>query len=195
MLHNLMLTISLSSFNTPRQFKVMSHKPSMVLFAKWFDEASSSELNDPNAMFLATVDENGMPNCRVVLMKAYNDESFTFYTNFESAKGNELLSNPNSALCFNWKSLKRQVYVQGTVDVVPDWEADAYFNSRPRKSRIAAWASKQSRPLSSKSYFFRRMARYTLKFKLPPMPDKSKLEIIRLGSEQLPYCSASHCSA
>ena len=148
----------------------MSHKSAMTLFAEWFEEASKSELNDPNAMFLSTVDENGMPNNRVVLMKAFDDECFTFYTNFESAKGVELLSNPNSALCFNWKSLNRQVYVQGAVDIVADWEADAYFNSRARKSRIAAWASKQSRPLSSKSYFFRRMARYTLKFGIGPIP-------------------------
>src|SRR5688500_18244076 len=113
------------------------------LFAAWLDDATKSEPNDPNGLALATVDESGMPDVRMVLLKGFDEEGFVFYANFESAKGRELLSSMKAAMCFHWKSLRRQVRVRGPVEVVSDEEADAYFKSRPRGSRIGAWASKQ----------------------------------------------------
>jgi len=124
-----------------------------ALFAQWFDEASRHELNDPNAMAVATVDRDGLPNVRVVLLKGLDaadrgaDRGFVFYTNFESAKGREIISAGKVALNFHWKSLRRQVRVRGSVAPVSDAEADAYYASRPRGSRIGAWASDQSRPM------------------------------------------------
>ena len=121
-----------------------------ALFAAWLEEAERSEPNDPNAMALATVDEEGLPNVRMVLLKGCDERGFVFYTNFESQKGQELLGSGKAALCFHWKSLRRQVRVRGPVEPVSGAEADAYFASRPRDSRIGAWASKQSRPLESR---------------------------------------------
>eukprot|EP01037_Dinobryon_pediforme_P030149 gene30148-34094_t len=120
------------------------------LFAQWLADAEGKEPNDPNAMALATVDETGLPNVRMVLLKGFDPHGFVFYTNFESQKGRELLGAGKAALLFHWKSLRRQVRVRGPVEVVTDAEADAYFVSRPRGSRIGAWASKQSRPLESR---------------------------------------------
>ena len=121
-----------------------------ALFRGWFDEASRSEPNDPNAMALATVDADGLPNVRMVLLKGADEAGFVFYTNTESNKGRELEANPKAALVLHWKSLRRQVRARGTVARVSDAEADAYFQSRPRDSRIGAWASRQSRPLESR---------------------------------------------
>ncbi len=126
-----------------------------ALFKDWFAEASASEINDPNAMSVATVDRDGLPNVRIVLLKGLDEASvknrgFVFYTNFEGAKGRELLAQPKVALAFHWKSLGRQVRVRGLVTVVSDAEADAYYASRPRLSRIGAWASQQSRPLDDR---------------------------------------------
>lgn len=121
-----------------------------ALFGTWLDEASQSEINDPNAVALATVDESGLPNVRMVLLKGFDAEGFVFYTNYESAKGRELLSAKKAAMCFHWKSLRRQVRIRGAVETVSDAEADAYFVTRPRGSRIGAWASSQSRPLESR---------------------------------------------
>ena len=117
------------------------------LFAEWLGEAEASEPNDPNAMALATVDGEGLPDLRMVLLKGHGPDGFVFFTNFESAKGRELLAQPRAALLFHWKSLRRQVRVRGAVAPVSDAEADAYFATRPRGSRIGAWASQQSRPL------------------------------------------------
>ena len=117
------------------------------LFADWLKDAEKSEPNDPNAMALSTVDDEGLPNSRMVLMKGFDDRGFVFYTNFESQKGQEIQANFKAALLFHWKSLRRQVRVRGLVEVVTDAEADEYFASRPRDSRIGAWASAQSRPL------------------------------------------------
>lgn len=121
-----------------------------VLFGKWFTEAKKSEVNNPNAMCLATVDRSGFPNARMVLLKDYNAKGFVFYTNYESAKGEELLSTGEAALCFYWKSLQKQIRVTGRVVPVSEEEADAYFSSRPRGSQIGAWASQQSRPIPSR---------------------------------------------
>ena len=122
------------------------HDP-IAAFDGWLQEAAASEPNDPNAMSLATVGADGMPNARMVLLKGHDARGFVFYTNLESQKGDELADNAQAALCFHWKSLHRQVRVQGPISAVSDAEADAYFNSRGRQSRIGAWASQQSRPL------------------------------------------------
>lgn len=121
-----------------------------VLLDTWIGEAARSEINDPNAMALATVDSAGMPNVRIVLLKGHDERGFVFYTNCESAKGLELRDQPRAALCLHWKSLRRQVRARGRVSPVSDEEADVYFASRPHGSRIGAWASRQSRPLDSR---------------------------------------------
>ncbi len=121
-----------------------------ALFAEWLKDAEAKEPNDPNAMTLATVDEEGLPNARMVLLKDFDDRGFVFYTNFESQKGQELLVTQKAALVFHWKSLRRQVRVRGLIEAVTAAEADAYFKSRPRDSRIGAWASAQSRPLEGR---------------------------------------------
>jgi pyridoxamine 5'-phosphate oxidase len=121
-----------------------------VLFDTWLEEAKRSEPNDPNAMALATVDRDGLPNVRMVLLKGVDAGGFVFYTNTESNKGRELLATPKAALVLHWKSLRRQVRARGPVTLVTEAEADAYFKSRPRDSRIGAWASQQSRPLESR---------------------------------------------
>src|SRR5687768_10071017 len=118
-----------------------------ALFAAWLADATAKEPNDPNAMALATVDETGMPNVRMVLLKDAGPEGFVFYTNYESAKGRELLTGGKAALCFHWKSLRRQGRARGTVQTVGEAEAGAYFATGPRGSRIGAWASQQSRPV------------------------------------------------
>lgn len=123
----------------------------IAAFDDWLNEAAKSEPNDPNAMSLATVNGDGMPNVRMVLLKGHDARGFVFYTNLESQKGNELAANAKAALCFHWKSLQRQVRVQGPISAVSDDEADAYYNSRGRQSRIGAWASQQSRPYGERA--------------------------------------------
>jgi pyridoxamine 5'-phosphate oxidase len=145
------------------------------LFEAWFAEAAKYEPSDPNAMALATVDAAGLPNVRMVLLKGLDeparpDRGFVFYTNVESAKGRELLASGKAALCFHWKSLRRQVRLRGSVTQVAAEEADAYFASRPRASRIGAWASQQSRPLESRFALEKTVAMYTAKFGLGDIP-------------------------
>jgi len=140
------------------------------LFHAWLEEAGTSETNDPNAMALATVDADGMPDVRMVLLKGLDERGFVFYTNFESAKGNEILGNMKAALCFHWKSLRRQVRVRGTVETVSAEEADVYFQSRPRNSRIGAWASKQSRPLESRFALEKAVAEYAARHLVGEIP-------------------------
>ncbi len=140
------------------------------LFQSWFDEAKASEVNDPNAMAVATVDADGMPDVRMVLLNGFSDQGFVFYTNTESAKGQELAHQPKAALVFHWKSLRRQIRVRGPVARVSDDEADAYFNSRPRESRIGAWASEQSRPLESRFALEKRVAYYAAKYAVGTVP-------------------------
>ncbi len=127
----------------------LAHDP-FALFAEWEKEASLTEPNDPNAMAVASVDEDGLPDVRTVLLKAWDRRGFVFYTNFESAKGREILASMKLAALFHWKSQRRQIRIRGPVEVVSDAEADAYFESRPRGSRLGAWASRQSRPLASR---------------------------------------------
>lgn len=121
-----------------------------ALFEAWFAEAQAKEINDPNAMALATADSAGLPNVRMVLLKGVDHGGFVFYTNEESAKGQELVANMQAAVVMHWKSLRRQVRLRGPVERVTDAEADAYFQSRALQSRLGAWASKQSRPLESR---------------------------------------------
>ncbi|MGO4566537.1 pyridoxamine 5'-phosphate oxidase [Rhizobium sp. 2YAF20] len=141
-----------------------------ALFAAWLKEAEASEVNDPNAVALATVDEDGLPNVRMVLLKGFDHDGFVIYTNFESQKGQELLSQKKAAMCFHWKSLRRQIRLRGLVEVVTDQEADEYFRQRPRGSRIGAWASKQSRPLESRFALEKAVAEYTAKYPLGEIP-------------------------
>jgi pyridoxamine 5'-phosphate oxidase len=141
-----------------------------ALFREWLDEASKSEPNDPNAVALATVDRDGMPDVRMVLLKGFDASGFVFYTNFESVKGQEILGTMKAAMCFHWKSLRRQVRIRGNVEIVSDQEADDYYRSRPRGSRIGAWASKQSRPLESRFALEKAVAEYTAKHLVGEIP-------------------------
>jgi pyridoxamine 5'-phosphate oxidase len=140
------------------------------LFAEWLEEATSSEPNDPNALALATVDGDGLPNVRMVLLKGFDERGFVFYTNFESQKGREILGSMKAAMCFHWKSLRRQVRIRGPIEQVSDAEADEYYASRPRGSRIGAWASKQSRPLESRFALEKAVAEYTAKHAIGDIP-------------------------
>lgn len=142
----------------------------LQLFAAWFEDAGKSEPNDPSATALATVDGDGLPDVRMVLLKDFDERGFVFYTNFESRKGVEILGSMKAAMCFHWKSLRRQVRLRGPVEQVSDEEADAYFSSRPRGSRIGAWASKQSRPLESRFALEKAVAEYTAKYPIGEIP-------------------------
>jgi pyridoxamine 5'-phosphate oxidase len=142
----------------------------LSVFSEWLADATAEEPNDPNAMALATVDADGMPDVRMVLLKAVDQTGFVFFTNYESAKGRELLGQPKAALCFHWKSLRRQIRVRGNVTPVATSEADAYFASRDRGSRIGAWASRQSRPLESRLALEKAVAAYTVKFGVGDIP-------------------------
>jgi pyridoxamine 5'-phosphate oxidase len=135
-----------------------------ALFDAWLAEAQASEPNDPEAMALATADEAGNPSVRMVLLKAHGPEGFVFYTNEGSHKGRELAENPNAALLFHWKSLRRQVRIEGEVERVSDTEADAYFATRGRDSQLGAWASDQSRPLASREMFEQRFEEMKARF-------------------------------
>ncbi len=141
-----------------------------LLFTHWLAEARKSEPNDPNAMALATSDDDGLPDVRMVLLKDVDGDGFVFYTNLESAKGLQLKANPQAALCFHWKSLRRQVRVRGSITSVSDAEADAYFASRARDSRIGAWASAQSRPLEDRFALEKSVASHAMKFGLGEVP-------------------------
>ena len=136
----------------------------LALFDAWFAEAQASEPNDPNAMALATADADGRPSVRMVLLKGHGRDGFVFYTNREGRKAGDLAVNPEAALLFHWKSLRRQVRVEGAVSVAGDAESDAYFASRSRDSQLGAWASDQSRPLESRATFEARFAAARARF-------------------------------
>jgi pyridoxamine 5'-phosphate oxidase len=142
----------------------------LALFGQWFAEAKASEPSDPDAMALATVDAQGLPDVRMVLLKGYDAAGFVFYTNRQSAKGAELAANPRAALNFHWKSLRRQVRVRGLVGPVSDQESDAYFASRARDTQIGAWASAQSRPMDGPLALQKRVALQAAKFALGRIP-------------------------
>ena len=149
-------------------------------FEAWMAEAAASEPNDPNAVCLATCTKEGRPSARMVLLKGVDPRGFVFYTNLDSRKGGELLANPFAALCFHWKSLQRSVRVEGPIERVSDAEADAYYASRARGSRIGAWASRQSRPLEGRFALEKAVAEYTLKFGLGEIA-RPRLAHRRLG--------------
>jgi pyridoxamine 5'-phosphate oxidase len=140
------------------------------LFGVWFEEAKAREPNDPNAMVLATVGDDGMPDARMVLLKDFDERGFVFFTNTESDKGRQLAGLPKAALLFHWKSLRRQVRIRGLVEPVEAAEADAYFSSRARDSQIGAWASDQSRPLEGRFVLEKKIAQAGLKFGLGEVP-------------------------
>jgi pyridoxamine 5'-phosphate oxidase len=157
------------------------------LFQAWLADAEASEPNDPNAMALATVDADGLPDVRMVLLKGFDETGFKFYTNTESAKGQELAANPKAAAIFHWKSLRRQVRVRGPVTRVSDAEADAYFRSRPRDSRIGAWASRQSRPLESRFALEKAVATYAAKYAIGDVPRPPHWTGFRIAASQIEF--------
>lgn len=149
---------------------LLSEEDPFALFAEWLEEAGRKELNDPNAMAVSTVDADGMPDSRMVLLKDFDPRGFVFYTNTRSAKGRELAGNPKAAILFHWKSLRRQVRIRGGVEPVSEAEADAYFASRARHSQIGAWASEQSQPLPDRLALEKRVAEMGLRFGLGKVP-------------------------
>ena len=134
------------------------------LFKKWFSKAGENEINDPNTVAVATSDQNNQPNVRMVLLKGLSDKGFVFYTNFNSKKGQELKVNQKASMCFHWKSLRRQVRILGNVEEVTKKEADDYYNSRPYKNRISAWASSQSQILEKREIFLNKIKEYEKKY-------------------------------
>jgi pyridoxamine 5'-phosphate oxidase len=158
-----------------------------ALFGEWFAEAVKSEPNDPTAMSLATVDESGLPDVRMVLMKGYDAGGFVFYSHIASPKGRELAANPKAALLFHWKSLRRQVRVRGNVSPVTDAEADAYFATRPKQAQIGAWASKQSQPLESRFAFEQAIAKVAAKHIVGEVPRPSGWSGWRIAPQQFEF--------
>lgn len=152
------------------QGEVFTKEDPFALFAEWLALASRKEPNDPNAMALATVDADGLPDVRMVLLKDFDAAGFTFYSSAESAKGTEIAANPRAALCFHWKTIRRQIRVRGAVEQVSEAEADAYFATRARGARIGAWASAQSRPLESRFALEKAVAKYAAEFGVREVP-------------------------
>ncbi len=149
---------------------ILAHAAPFQRFGDWFAEAETTELNDPNAFALATADAQGRPSVRVVLLKGWDERGFVFFTNHQSRKGRELLANPFCHMDFHWKSLRRQVRVDGQATPITDAESDAYFATRPRDSQIGAWASEQSRPLPDRALFETRIAEFSARFGDGPVP-------------------------
>ncbi|MEG3617779.1 pyridoxamine 5'-phosphate oxidase [Magnetovibrio sp. PR-2] len=157
------------------------------LFADWMSEAEAKEVNDPNAMALATVGGDGVPSVRMVLLKGYDARGFVFYTNLGSQKARELTQNPKASLLFHWKSLRRQIRITGAVEPVTDAEADEYYASRPRDSRIGAWASKQSQPLEGMFELEARVAKYAAKFAIGDIPRPDFWSGFRIKAERIEF--------
>ena len=136
----------------------------LKLFGEWFNKAKETEINDPNALALATADKNGAPSVRMVLLKDFSEKGFVFYTNLESKKSGDIKNNPNVSMCFHWKSLLRQIRIVGTISSVSNEEADNYYNSRAYGSRIGAWASKQSTVLKNRDELYKSIDNFKKKF-------------------------------
>ncbi len=166
---------------------VTTSEDPISLFKDWLADAEGSEPNNPNAMTLATATADGAASARMILLKGVDEGGFTFYTNLESRKAEQLLANPRAALCFYWKSLKRQVCVEGTVERVDDTEADAYFATRPRGAQIGAWASEQSRPMEGRFELEARVAKYTAKFHVGTIPRPDFWSGFRLVPEHIEF--------
>ena len=160
-----------------------------ALFDEWFAAASASEPNDPEAMALATADAHGRPTVRMVLLKGHGPDGFVFYTNDHSAKGGQLADNPRAALLFHWKSLRRQVRVEGSVERVPDAQADAYFATRARDSQLGAWASDQSSPLDARATFERRFEEMKQRFEGRDVPRPPHWGGYRVVPDRIEYWS------
>jgi pyridoxamine 5'-phosphate oxidase len=153
----------------------------LSIFANWFADAKAKEMNDANALALATVDADGLPDVRMVLLKDFDANGFVFYTNFSSSKGQQLLKNPKAAMVFHWKSLRRQIRIRGTIEEVTSEEADEYFATRARASQIGAWASNQSETLTNLGELVKNVADYGVKFgfgKVPRPPHWSGFRLV-----------------
>ncbi|MCR5872997.1 pyridoxamine 5'-phosphate oxidase [Phenylobacterium sp. J426] len=166
---------------------LLSETDPYALFKSWLQEAAAKEPNDPNAMALATVDEAGLPDVRMVLLKDVDPQGFVFYTNLESAKGRQLAGQPRAALLFHWKSLRRQVRVRGAVTQVTPEEADAYFATRARPAQLGAWASDQSRPLTDRLALERKIADAGLRFGLGKVPRPPHWSGFRIAPEAIEF--------
>ena len=166
----------------------MSDDP-IHLFDAWFALAKASEPNDPEAMALATADARGRPSLRMVLLKGHDARGFVFYTNLDSRKGDELAANPNAALMFHWKSLRRQVRIEGPVEPVSESDADTYFASRSRDSRLGAWASDQSRPLADRATFEARFDEMAARFEGEPVPRPPRWSGFRVVPARIEFWS------
>jgi pyridoxamine 5'-phosphate oxidase len=158
-----------------------------LLFDQWYAEARETEINDSNAMTLATADARGRPSARMVLLKGHGVDGFLFYTNFEGRKAGELFANPHAALLFHWKSLRRQIRIEGAVGSVDDATADAYFATRGRDSQLGAWASDQSRPLPSREVFMARFEEVSARFEGGPVPRPPHWSGFRLAPERIEF--------
>ncbi len=165
----------------------MAEADPFELFRAWLTEAERTEINDPNALSLATATPDGRPSVRMVLLKEFDPRGFVFYTNLESRKGDHMAANPHAAMCFHWKSLRRQVRIEGAVELVTPEEADAYFASRPRSSQIGAWASRQSRPLQGRFELERRVGEFAARFGLGTVPRPPHWSGFRLVPELIEF--------
>lgn len=167
----------------------MAETDPFQLFDEWFAEARASEPNDPEAMSLATATPDGKPSVRTVLLKGYGPEGFTFYTNLDSRKGAEIAANPRAALLFHWKSIRRQIRIEGTLEQVSDADAGAYFATRGRDSQLGAWASYQSRPLDSRATFEKRFEEMNRRFEGEAVPRPPRWGGFRLRPELFEFWS------
>ena len=156
-------------------------------FSQWLEEATKNEPDNPTAVALATADASGAPSVRMVLLKGFDERGFVFYSNTESRKGRELAENPRAALCFHWKTLARQVRIEGAVTPVSDEEADAYYASRARDSRIGAWASKQSVPMTGRFDLEKAVAKYAAKYAIGEVPRPPFWSGYRIAAERLEF--------
>ena len=157
------------------------------LFNQWYEDASKSEVNDPNAMSLATVGGNSMPSVRIVLLKSHDQNGFVFYTNLKSRKGNELSKNPQAAIAFHWKTIRRQVRIEGITETIAKNEADEYFQSRPRISQIGAWASQQSEPLDSREQLLNSVKSFEEKYENVSIPRPQHWGGLRLRPNRIEF--------
>jgi pyridoxamine 5'-phosphate oxidase len=165
----------------------LKHRDPLEIFHSWLEKASRKEINNPNAMTLATVGKDMRPSARMVLLKDSGPEGFVFYTNLESPKSRQLFENPHAALLFHWKTLDRQIRIEGPVEQVPDAEADAYFATRPRSSQLGAWASRQSEELQGWAELEKRVAMYAVKFNVGPVPRPDFWSGFRLRPERFEF--------
>lgn len=165
----------------------LKNRDPLEIFNSWLEKASRKEINNPNAMTLATAGKDGRPSARMVLLKDVGVDGFTFYTNLDSPKSIEIAENPYAALLFHWKTLNRQIRIEGAVEQVSDAEADAYFATRPRASQIGAWASSQSQPLDGWAELEKRVAMYTAKFHVGPVPRPEFWSGFRLRAERFEF--------